>query len=133
MPAILSFTGFREVEIAKVKDPLPSWNEGSSKKSIIEFVTKTTKKGSADFIEVADRIACFDNDGTLWSEQPMYFQLAFAIDRIKAMAPQHPEWKTTQPFQALIEGDLKTAMSGGEKAMMEIMAVTHSGMTTERL
>ena len=131
MPAILSFTGFREVEIAKVKDPLPSWNEGSSKKSIIEFVTKTTKKGSADFIEVADRIACFDNDGTLWSEQPMYFQLAFAIDRIKAMAPQHPEWKTTQPFQALIEGDLKTAMSGGEKAMMEIMAVTHSGMTTE--
>jgi hypothetical protein len=91
-----------------VKDPLPSWNEGTAKKSIIDFVNKTTKEGSADFVAVADRIACFDNDGTLWSEQPMYFQLAFAIDRIKAMAPQHPEWKTTQPFQALLAGDMKT-------------------------
>jgi hypothetical protein len=84
-------------------DPLPSWNEGISKKSIIDFVTKTTKEGSSDFVAVADRIACFDNDGTLWSEQPMYFQLAFAIDRIKAMAAQHPEWKSTQPFQAFLK------------------------------
>lgn len=112
-------------------NPLASWNEGASKKAIIDFVTKTTKEGSADFIPVADRIACFDNDGCLWAEQPIYFQFAFAIDRIKAMAPQHPEWKTTQPFQALLEGDLKTALSGGEKALMQIVAATHSGMTTD--
>jgi len=111
-------------------DPLPSWNDGASKKSIIDFVTKTTKQGSADFVAVADRIACFDNDGTLWSEQPMYFQLAFAFDRIKAMAPQHPEWKTTQPFKALLEGDLKTALAGGEKSLMQIIMTTHAGMTT---
>ncbi|HMG90071.1 MAG TPA: HAD family hydrolase [Chryseolinea sp.] len=115
----------------KVSDPLPSWNDGTSKKAIIDFVTKTTKEGSTDFIPIADRIACFDNDGTLWSEQPMYFQLAFALFQVKALAPEHPEWKNTQPFQALLEGDLKTALSGGEKALMEIMAATHSGMTTE--
>jgi len=112
-------------------DPLPSWNEGISKQAIIDFVTKTTNEGSADFIPVADRIACFDNDGTLWSEQPLYFQLAFAIDRVKAMAPQHPEWKTTQPFQALLERDMKTVMAGGEKALMQIVMTTHAGMTTE--
>ena len=112
-------------------DPLPSWNEGASKKSIIDFVTKTTKEGSADFVPVADRIACFDNDGCLWSEQPMYFQLAFAIDRVKAMAPQHPEWKTKQPFKALLEGDMKTVMAGGEKTLMQIVMTTHSGMTTD--
>ncbi|NTW26354.1 MAG: haloacid dehalogenase-like hydrolase [Lentimicrobium sp.] len=112
-------------------DPLPSWNTGTSKKAIINFVTKTTTEGSDDFIPVADRIACFDNDGTLWSEQPMYFQLAFAIDRVKALAPQHPEWKTTQPFQALLEGDMKTMMAGGENALMQIMMVTHGGLTTE--
>lgn len=112
-------------------DPIPSWNEGTSKQSIINFVTKTTKEGSPDFIPVADRIACFDNDGTLWSEQPIYFQLAFALDQVKALAPQHPEWKTKQPFKALLEGDLKSALSGGEKALMEILMVTHSGMTTE--
>ena len=112
-------------------DPLPSWNEGASKKSIIDFVAKTTKEASPGFIPVADRIACFDNDGTLWSEQPMYFQLAFALDRIKALAPQHPEWKNKQPFKALIEGDLKTALAGGEKALMEIVMITHSGMTID--
>src|SRR6187399_93409 len=83
-------------------DPLPSWNDGAAKKSILDFVTKTTKEGSADFIPPPERIACFDNDGTLWSEQPMYFQLAFVIDRIKAMAPQHPEWKTKEPFKSLL-------------------------------
>lgn len=112
-------------------DPLPSWNEGSSKKAIIDFVTRTTKVGSPDFIPIADRIACFDNDGTLWTEKPLPFQLFFVIDRIKAMAPQHPEWKTKQPFKAILEGDLKTAMAGGEKALLEMMMVTHSGMTTD--
>lgn len=128
---LIAFSFTKQEEIANADDPLPSWNEGASKKSIIDFVTKTTKQGSADFVPVSDRVACFDNDGTLWSEQPMYFQLAFAIDRIKAMAPQHPEWKTTQPFQALLEGDIKTALSGGEKALMKIIGTTHSGMTTE--
>lgn len=116
---------------AAVTDPLPSWNDGASKKSIIDFVTKTTKEGGPDFIPVADRIACFDNDGTLWSEQPIYFQLAFAIDRIKAMAPEHPEWKAKQPYKALLEGDMKTVMAGGEKALLEIVMTTHAGMTTE--
>lgn len=116
---------------AVAPDPLPSWNEGTSKQSIIDFVAKTTKEGSPDFVPVADRIACFDNDGTLWSEQPMYFQLAFALDQVKVMAPQHPEWKTKQPFKALLEGDLKTALAGGEKALMEIVMTTHAGMTTE--
>jgi phosphoglycolate phosphatase-like HAD superfamily hydrolase len=112
-------------------DLLPSWNDGDTKKSIIDFVTKTSKEGSADFIPVADRIACFDNDGTLWSEQPMYFQLAFAIDRIKALAPEHPEWKTKQPFKALLEGDMKTVIEGGEKALLQIIMTTHAGMTAE--
>jgi len=112
-------------------DPLPSWHEGTTKKSIIDFVKNTTTEGSVDFIPPVDRIACFDNDGTLWSEQPLYFQLAFAIDRVKAMAPQHPEWKTTQPFQSLLEGDMKTVMAGGEKALMQIVMTTHAGMTTE--
>jgi phosphoglycolate phosphatase-like HAD superfamily hydrolase len=112
-------------------DPLPSWNDGASKKAIVDFVTKTTKEGSADFIPVADRIACFDNDGCLWAEQPMYFQLAFAIDRAKALAPEHPEWKSKQPFKALLEGDMKTVLAGGEKALMEIVMIAHAGMTTD--
>jgi phosphoglycolate phosphatase-like HAD superfamily hydrolase len=111
--------------------PLASWNDGPSKKSIIDFVTNTTTEGSKDFIPVADRIACFDNDGTLWSEQPMYFQLAFALDQVKAMAPQHPEWKTKQPFKAVLEGDMKTVMAGGEKALVAIVMASHAGMTTE--
>jgi phosphoglycolate phosphatase-like HAD superfamily hydrolase len=121
-----------ETEIdASQSDPLPSWNEGPRKKAIIDFVSNTTNEASVDFIPVHDRIACFDNDGTLWSEQPMYFQLAFALDRIKALAPKHPEWKTKQPFKSLLEGDLKTALAGGEKAVLEIVLVTHSGMTTD--
>jgi phosphoglycolate phosphatase-like HAD superfamily hydrolase len=112
------------------KDPLPSWHEGPTKQAIVDFVTKTTKEGP-DFIPVADRIACFDNDGTLWGEQPMYFQLAFAIDQVKAMVPQHPEWKAKQPFKAILEGDLQTALAGGEKAIFEIIMTTHAGMTTD--
>ncbi len=112
-------------------DPLPSWNDGTSKQSIIDFVTKTTKEGSTDFIPVADRIAVFDNDGTLWSEKPLPFQLYFVLDRIKALAPQHPNWKTTQPFKALLEGDIKTAMASGENALLQIIMATHAGLTTE--
>ncbi|MBP6679888.1 MAG: haloacid dehalogenase-like hydrolase [Saprospiraceae bacterium] len=113
------------------KDPLPSWNEGASKKAIFDFVAKTTKAGTSGFIPMPERIACFDNDGTLWSEQPMYFQFAFVMDRVKALAPQHPEWKETQPFKAVLEGDVKTALSGGEKSMMDLMMATHAGTTTE--
>ncbi len=112
-------------------DPLPSWNDGRAKSSIIDFVTRTTTEGSADFVPVADRIACFDNDGTLWSELPLYFQVAFAFDRIKALAPQNPEWKTKQPFKAVLEDDMKTLMAGGEEAILKIAAATLSGMTTE--
>ncbi len=116
---------------ARAADPLPSWNEGKAKQSIIEFVQKVTTVGSADFVPVAERIATFDNDGTLWAEQPMYFQLLFALDRVKAMAPQHPEWKDKEPFASLLKGDVKSALAGGEKAIGEIVMVTHAGMTTE--
>jgi phosphoglycolate phosphatase-like HAD superfamily hydrolase len=118
-------------ETATLKDPLPSWNEGPAKKSIQDFVSKTTKEGTVGFIPVPERIACFDNDGTLWSEQPMYFQLAFVMDRVRALAPQHPEWKETQPFKAALEGDVKTALAGGEKAMLDLMYATHAGTTSE--
>ncbi len=118
-------------ETVAVSDPLPTWNDGASKKAVTDFVEKVTNEGSVSFIPVVDRIACFDNDGTLWSEQPMYFQLAFALDQVKTLAPQHPEWKNKQPFKALMEGDLETALAGGEKALVEIVMATHSGMTTE--
>jgi hypothetical protein len=116
---------------AALSDPLPSWQDGATKQSIVDFVTRTTTEGSGDFIPAGDRIACFDNDGTLWSEQPVYFQLAFAIDRIKAMAVDHPEWKTKQPYKALLEGDLKAVMAGGEHALLEIVMASHSGMTAD--
>jgi phosphoglycolate phosphatase-like HAD superfamily hydrolase len=112
-------------------DPLPSWNNGAAKKAIVEFVKTTTTKGSAKFVPPAERIATFDNDGTLYAEQPMYFQLIFALDRVKALAPQHPEWKTKEPFASLLKGDLKGALAGGERAMLEIVMATHAGMTTE--
>jgi len=126
-----SKNGTSSKETISVTDPLPSWNEGASKQAIIDFVTKITKEGTADFVPVTDRIACFDNDGALWSEQPMYFQMAFAIDQVKTMAPQHPEWKTKQPFKALLDGDLKAVLAGGEHALLEIIMVTHAGMTTD--
>src|SRR5881396_4237627 len=115
---------------AYAQDPLPSWNDGQAKKSITEFVDKVTKEGSPDFVPAEQRIATFDNDGTLWCEQPMYFQLFFALDRVKALAPQHPEWKTKEPFASLLKGDLKGALAGGERAMLEIIVATHAGMTT---
>jgi phosphoglycolate phosphatase-like HAD superfamily hydrolase len=112
-------------------DPLPSWNDGPSKKAVVEFVEKVTKEGGPDFVPPSDRVAVFDNDGTLWSEQPVYFQVAFALDRVKAVAPKHPEWKDQQPFKAVLEGDLKAALAGGQKAVAEIMLATHAGMTTD--
>ncbi len=116
---------------AQAADPLPSWNDSAAKKAIIAFVDEVTKDGSAGFVAPAERIATFDNDGTLWSEQPMYFQLLFAIDRVKALASQHPEWKTTQPFQAVLEGDMKALAAAGEKGLVELVMATHAGMTTE--
>lgn len=112
-------------------DPLPSWNEGATKKAIMDFVKKTTTEGSADFVEVKNRIATFDNDGNLWSEQPMYFQLIFAIDRIKAMAPDHPEWKQKEPFKSILEGNLEKALTGGTSAILSLMMTTHASMTTD--
>lgn len=116
--------------IARAADPLPSWNEGKAKQSIIDFVTKATTPGSPDFVPVPERIATFDNDGTLWCEKPIPIQLAFAIDRVKVLAPQHPEWKTQEPFASVLKGDLKTALAGGEHALLEIIMATHAGMTT---
>jgi hypothetical protein len=111
-----------------VIDPLPSWNDTASKTAIITFVERVTKRGSPDFVPEAERIATFDNDGTLWAEQPMYFQLLFALYRVKVLAPQHPEWTTTEPFASLLKGDIKGALAGGEPALMKIVVETHSGM-----
>jgi hypothetical protein len=113
-------------------DPLPSWNDGAAKKAITDFVVRVIKEGGSEFVPPADRIAVFDNDGTLWCEQPVYFQLAFAFDHIKAMAPQHPEWKATRPFKAVLEKDMKALAASGEKGLLQIMATTHAGMTTEQ-
>ena len=113
-------------------DPLPSWNDGPAKEAIVSFVRATTTQGSPRFVPPAERIATFDNDGTLWSEQPLYFQLLFALDRVKALAPQHPEWKTEEPFASLLKGDVSKALAGGEKAIVEIVMATHAGMTTEQ-
>jgi phosphoglycolate phosphatase-like HAD superfamily hydrolase len=110
---------------------LPSWNESTARKAIVDFVGRTTKEGAPDFVPPAERIAVFDNDGTLWAEQPMYFQLAFALDRIKALAAKHPEWKTTQPFTGAIEGDLKAVLATGAAGLMQIIAASHTGITTE--
>ena len=98
---------------AQAKDPLPSWNDGAAKKSITDFVAKITTEGSSDLVPPEERIATFDNDGTLWCEQPLYFQLLFALDRVKALAPQHPEWRTKEPFASLLKGDVKGALAGG--------------------
>ena len=111
-------------------DPLPSWNDGPTKQSILDFVAAVTKDGGPDYVAPAERIATFDNDGTLWIEQPIYTQFAFAIDRVKAMSNQHPEWKTQEPFASILKGDLKGLAASGEKGMVEIVAATHSGMTT---
>jgi phosphoglycolate phosphatase-like HAD superfamily hydrolase len=112
-------------------DPLPSWNEGSAKKSILDFVRGVTTSGGPSFVKPEERIAVFDNDGTLWSEQPFYFQLAFVFDRLKAMAPEHPEWKDNPLYMAVLTGDMKTVAAGGVKGLLEMATVTHAGMTTD--
>jgi phosphoserine phosphatase len=112
-------------------DPLPSWNDGPTKQAITAFVARVTAQGGADFVPVDERIATFDNDGTLWIEQPMYVQLAFILDRVRALAPQNPDWKTKQPFQAVLDGDMKALAASGEKGLVELMAVTHAGMTPD--
>jgi len=114
-----------------ISDPLPSWNDVNSKKEIMAYVDVVTDKNNPDFIPVKDRIATFDNDGNLWSEQPAYFQLFFAIDRVKALAKDHPEWKTTQPFKAVLEGDMKELAKLGEHGIVQIIMATHAGSTTE--
>jgi len=115
---------------ARAADPLPSWNDVPAKHAIVEFVTKVTTVGSREFVPVPERIATFDNDGTLWCEQPMPVQFYFALDRLKALAPQHPEWKTKEPFASLLKGDLKTALAGGDRALLKLVMATHAGMTT---
>jgi len=112
-------------------DPLPSWNDGAAKKAILDFVRRVTQQGGPDFVPPAERIATFDNDGTLWSEKPVPFQILFAFDRIKALAPQHPEWKTKQPFASLLKGDMAGVAAAGEKGALSIVAATHTGMTTD--
>ncbi len=116
--------------IARAADPLPSWNDGKAKQGIISFVTNVTTIGSPEFVPAAERIATFDNDGTLWCEKPAPVQLYFALDRVKALAPQHPEWKDMEPFASVLKGDWKTALSGGDHALLEIVMATHAGMTT---
>ncbi len=116
---------------AGAADPLPNWNDGQAKRSVITFVEKVTREDSPDFVPVPERIATFDNDGTLWCEKPMPVQLYFALDRVKALASQHPEWKEKEPFASLLKGDLKTAAAGGERAILELFMATHAGMTTD--
>jgi len=128
--AIIAFI-FSISVFAQSADPLPSWNDGKNKAAIIDFVKKVTTKGSPDFVPVAERIATFDNDGTLSVEHPMYTQLAFALDRVKELAPKHPEWKEKQPFKAVLDNDMKALGKSGMKGLMEIIAASHAGMSAE--
>jgi phosphoglycolate phosphatase-like HAD superfamily hydrolase len=122
---------FASIVTAQSVDPLPSWNAGAAKQAITRFVKDVSVPGGPRFVAPAERIAVFDNDGTLWAEQPLYFQLAFALDRVKVLAPQHPEWKDKEPFASLLKGDLKGALAGGEKAIFQIVMETHAGLTTD--
>src|SRR5271166_4134781 len=117
--------------VAQASDPLSSWSDGRAKRSIVAFVEKVTNPSSPDFVPVAERIATFDNDGTLWAEKPIYFQLAFALDRVKALVGKHPEWKEKEPFKAVLADETKHLVAAGEKAFVELVMATHTGMTTE--
>ncbi|MCA0901147.1 HAD family hydrolase [Microbulbifer agarilyticus] len=112
-------------------DPLPSWSDGKTKQAIVSFVEKTTREGSPDFVPENQRIATFDNDGTLWAEQPVYFQLIYALDQVKKMAPQHPEWKTEEPFASALKGDMEKLMASGKEGLMKIIGATHANMTAD--
>jgi phosphoglycolate phosphatase-like HAD superfamily hydrolase len=113
------------------QEPLPSWNDTAPKKAIVALVERVTTQGSPDYVPPAERVATFDNDGTLWGEQPLYVQLVFALDRVKALSSRHPEWKSEEPFASLLKGDVKAALAGGEPAIFKIVTATHSGMTTQ--
>lgn len=127
----LLVSGCAGVNTAGTADQLPSWQEGPAKKEILDFVGRVTAQGSPDFVSPGERIAVFDNDGTLWVEQPMYVQLAFAIDRVKALAAEHPEWQTRAPFQSVLAGDMEGVMAGGKHALLELVLASHAGMTTD--
>ncbi len=129
LPALVPW-GLTPVALAQ-SDALPSWNDGPVKQSILDFVSRTTTTGSRDWVPAPERIACFDNDGTLWTEQPMYFQVMFAFDRVKAMVGQHPEWRTREPFRSILADDRAALAALGEKGLLEAMAATHAGVTTE--
>jgi hypothetical protein len=128
--AIATFVGAWPVSARAESDPLPSWKDGEAKQAIVRFVERITSATGKDYLPPAERIAVFDNDGTLWSEQPFYFQFFFALDRVKALAPQHPEWKDNLPFKAVLEGDTKGLLAGGQRGALEIVTATHAGMTT---
>jgi len=127
LPLLLGLAGHAQAQT----DALPSWNDGASKARIIAFVNAVIEPGGKDFVPPAERIAVFDNDGTLWAEQPVYFQALFIRDRIKALAPKHPEWKTQEPYASLLKGDMKAVMAGGEKAVLQLAMATHAGMTSD--
>ncbi len=129
LPALIA--ALRTAPALAQTDPLQSWNDGATKKSITDFVARVTTQGGPDFVPADQRIATFDNDGTLWIEQPMYVQLAFILDRVKTLAPQNPSWKTKQPFKAVLDGDMKALAASGERGLVQLMAVTHAGMTSE--
>jgi phosphoglycolate phosphatase-like HAD superfamily hydrolase len=116
---------------ASAAEPLPSWNDGEARQSILRFVETVTREGAPTFVPPAERIAVFDNDGTLWAEQPLYFQLVFALDQVRALAPKHPEWKTQPPFSDLLKGNTKAVLASGEAGLAKILAVSHAGMTTD--
>ena len=128
---LMTFTVLASAPVVAQDKPLPSWNEGPAKTAIIDFVERVTNRNGQDWVALEDRVATFDNDGTLWSEQPIYFQGMFIFDRIKAMAPQHPEWREEQPFKAALEGDLKTLAAGGMASLNKLLMTTHAGMTTD--
>ncbi|MFO0952121.1 MAG: haloacid dehalogenase-like hydrolase [Isosphaeraceae bacterium] len=132
-PSLLAFvaTVFLGSQVCRGDDPLPSWNEGPARQAILSFVARVTKEGSPEFVRPEDRIAVFDNDGTLWCEQPVYVQAVFVRDRVRALAPEHPEWKESQPFKAVLEGDRKALAGMGERGLVDLVLATHAGMTAE--
>jgi phosphoserine phosphatase len=129
---ILPFGAFAGSWPAFAQEELPSWNDTGAKSRIVDFVKATTTEGGQGYVDPVDRIAVFDNDGTLWSEQPFYFQLGFILDRVKTLAPQHPEWRSKEPYKSILDGDLKAVAKGGEKGLVDLVTTTHAGMTTDQ-
>jgi phosphoserine phosphatase len=127
----MAASAFAAVTAAHASDELPSWNDGPAKARIVAFVRSVTETGTPGFVPPAERIAVFDNDGTLWSEQPAYVQAMFVADRIRALAPKRPEWKTKEPYASLLRGDLRSVAAGGAKALAQLVMATHAGMTTD--